>query len=62
MKATLSDSFKDINKQLQTALKMKATHILISGETELNDNTFIIKNLLSRDQKTITQEEVLSCL
>ena len=45
--------------QMRDANKLRARYVLILGESELNDNTIILKNLESGKQESIKQEKIV---
>lgn len=51
-----------LKKQLQYAHHKSIPYVLLAGETELNKNSVIIKNMVSGEQKEITLEKVITYL
>ena len=50
---------RSMKAQMRDANKLKARYVLILGESELNDNTIILKNLESGKQESIKQEKIV---
>ena len=45
---------RGFNKHLSSAQKQDATHIILIGDNELKNNTIWVKNLLTKDESTIS--------
>ena len=50
---------RSMKAQMRDANKLRARYVLILGESELNDNTIILKNLESGKQESIKQEKIV---
>ena len=50
---------RSMKAQMRDANKLRARYVLILGESELNDNTIIFKNLESGKQESIKQEKIV---
>jgi histidyl-tRNA synthetase len=50
------------DKQFKYAEKKQVPHVIIIGSTELTEGTCIIKNIVSGEQKTISQQELATQL
>jgi len=50
---------RSFSKHLNNAAKLKATFVALIGENELKDDTIWLKNLLNKDEKTISIEQFL---
>jgi len=58
----LSLSTQKLGKQLQDAEKKGALVAIIQGEDEINNNTFLVKNIQDRSQEEISQEKLMHYL
>ena len=51
-----------LQTMIKKALKKKAQFIILHGENEIKSNTFTIKNLKTKDQKTVDYEGLIKMI
>ena len=51
---------KKFGKQIEYALKERYTHIIVMGSSEIEDNEFVIKDLIKREERKIKREEKIN--
>lgn len=59
IKTNLNFTKDDLKSQLKAADKSNAKYVLIIGEDEINSNIFQLKNLKTREQISLTGEELI---
>lgn len=60
IKSELYPDKAKMDKQYKYADKKGIQYVVIAGETEKNNNIFILKNLVTGDQKQLTTEQLIS--